>query len=111
MALEIDPKIQDELSSMVKTSLSKLSLEQQSIFVDAYKRKRKDKTLMIILSIFFPIQLFLLGKTGLGVAFLLTAGGLWIWWLIEIFMTAKRVNEFNEDLATTVMRDLKIMNA
>jgi hypothetical protein len=65
---------------------------------------------LIILAIFFPIQLFLLGKTGLGVAFWLTGGGTGIWWIIEIIMTNKRVQEYNENVATTIMRDLKIMN-
>ena len=64
---------------------------------------------MLALAIFFPIQLFLLGKTGLGVAYLLTAGGCGIWWIVEIFLTKGRVNSFNEDLARTLMRDMKIM--
>lgn len=64
----------------------------------------------MVLAIFFPIQLFLLGKTGLGVAFILTGGGMFVWWIIEIFMTPKRVRDYNENVAATIMRDLKIMN-
>jgi len=110
MSLEIESSVTDTLPSMVKTSLSKLPVDQQGQFADEYKRKMKNKTLMIVLAIFFPIQLFLLNKVGLGIAFILTGGGIGIWWIIEIFMTSKRVDEFNEELATKIMRDLKIMN-
>ena len=64
---------------------------------------------MLVLAIFFPIQLLLLGKIGLGIVFWLSCGGLGIWWLIEIFLTPKRVREFNEDVATKVLTEMKIM--
>ncbi len=110
MSLEIESSVADKLPNMVKTSLAKLSTEHQSQFVEEYKRKSKNLGVMMVLAILFPIQLFLLGKTGLGVALWLTGGGLGIWWLIEIFLTPKRVKDYNENIATTIMRDLKIMN-
>ena len=76
MALEIENSISDNLPAMVKTSLSKLPPEQQGQFVEEYKRKSKGLGGMMALAILFPIQLFFLNKTGLGVVFLLTAGGL-----------------------------------
>jgi len=111
MALEIESSIADKLPNMVKTSLAKLSTEHQAQFVEEYKRKSKNFGLLMVLAIIFPIQLFLLGKVGLGIAFLLTGGGMGIWWIIEIIMTPKRVKDFNENIASTIMRDLKIMNS
>lgn len=111
MALEIETSIADALPSMVKESLSRLPPEKQGMFVEEYKRKAKSPGLMLALAILFPIQLLLLGKTGLFVAFFLTAGGLWVWWFIEIFLAMKRTREFNEDIAKTITRDLKIMSA
>ncbi|KIX15280.1 hypothetical protein X474_03665 [Dethiosulfatarculus sandiegensis] len=52
-----------------------------------------------------------MGKTGLGVAFLLTAGGLWVWYFVEIFLTPKRVREYNADIATSILRDMKILQS
>lgn len=109
MSLQIEASIARELPIMVKEPLSKMSVENQSMFVEEYKRKSKSKGLMIILAIFFPIHLFLLGKTGLGIAYWLTGGGMGIWWLIEIFMASKRATEFNGDLGTQIMRDMKLM--
>jgi hypothetical protein len=109
MALEIETSIADVLPSMVKESLSRLPIEKQSMFVEEFKRKAKSPGLMLALAILFPIQLFLLGKTALGVAFWLTGGGCGLWWLIEVFLAFKRTREFNGDIAKAIVRDIKIM--
>jgi hypothetical protein len=109
MALEIESSISDVLPSMVKEALSKLPAEKQGMFVEEFKRKAKSPGLMIALAILFPIQLVLLGKTGLQIAFWVTFGGFGFWWIAEIFMAHKRAREFNEDLAKTIVRDIKIM--
>jgi hypothetical protein len=111
MGLELSSYVTDSLPSTVKSALSKMSAEQQSLFYDEYKRKSKNLGLLMVLAIVFPIQLFLLGKTGLGLAFLFTMCGGGIWWVIEIFMTPKRVKEYNADVATTIVRDMKIMSS
>ncbi len=41
------------------------------------------------------IDRFMLGDTGLGVAKLLTCGGCYIWWLIDLFTAGKRTREYN----------------
>ena len=64
---------------------------------------------MEALAILFPIQLFLLGKTGLGVAFLLTGGGFLVWWIVEWFLTPGRVRAYNESVATEVMMQMRLL--
>jgi hypothetical protein len=94
---------------MVKEALSKLPAEKQSMFVEEYKRKAKSPGAMLALAILFPIQLVLLKRTGLWIAYLFTAGGLGIWWLIEIFIAFPRTRSFNHDVAKEIVRDIKIM--
>lgn len=64
---------------------------------------------MTILAVIFPIQLILLGKVGLWFAFFFTGGGLGIWWLIEIFLTPNRIDECNGEIATEIIRKIKII--
>ena len=109
MALEIKPSIAKKLPSTVKSALSKMPTEDQVIFQEEFQKKSKSTGLMIFLAIFFPIQLFILGKTGLGIVFFLTGGGCGFWYFIEWFLTPNRVRETNDDIATKILTDMKIM--
>src|SRR5580692_2688820 len=58
----------------------------------------KDPTIMLIVSLFgghFGIDRFLIGDTGLGVAKLLTCGGLGIWSIVDWFLIMGRTKELN----------------
>ena len=57
-----------------------------------------DPTLMLIISIFFGmlgIDRFALGDIGLGIGKLLTCGGIYIWWLVDIFYIMDATREKN----------------
>jgi len=56
--------------------------------------------LIVALSILFPIQLFLLGRIGLGILFAVTGGGLGVWYIVEWFLTPGRVREYNAKVAS-----------
>lgn len=111
MRASLDPEFVAELPSMVAAALEKMPLEQAEMFAEEYLRRRRRLLGMELLAIFFPIQLFFLGRVGLGIAFLLTGGGLYVWWLIEIFLTPRRVRDYNLELATEIMRDIKILGS
>ena len=108
MALEIPRDIEKTLPPRVRTDLAAFSSKQQQTFVDLYKKRERNKTIMIILSIFFPIQMFFLGKVGLGIIFWLTLGGLGIWWFVEIFLTAGRTDSYNSNMAEEILADIKV---
>ena len=111
MSIAISPSISDCLPATVRTALAKMPDEQQLLFEDEYKRKAKNTGLLTALAVLFPIQLFMLGKTGLGIAFLITLGGMGIWWIIEWFITPGRVKSFNDDVATRLLTEMKIMHS
>lgn len=106
--LVISNSIADELPSSVRQALATLPEHQQSTFEEDYRRRRKSKAVYFLIALLFPIQHFLLGKVGLGIVFILTAGGLWLWWMIEWFYTPfKRIPDANEEIARSLVRDLK----
>lgn len=109
MALEIKNSMAKKLPATVKAALAKMSTEDQKTFQNEFHKKAKSTGWMVFLAIFFPIQLFVLGKTGLGIAFFLTGGGAGFWYFIEWFLTPKRVRDINDDLATKILIDMKIM--
>lgn len=58
----------------------------------------KNPTTILIIAILigsYGVDRFMLGQTGLGVGKLLTCGGCWIWWLMDIFSAKKRTYEYN----------------
>jgi len=85
--------------------------EEQSIFEEEYSKKMKNPTVMLLIVILFPIHYFLLGQTVKGLLFIFIGGGLFVWWNIDIFRITGMINNINEDLAKTQLRDMKIMSS
>ena len=106
----VDPKMMNRVSTMTQHMVSQLTPKQQEAFWMQFAPQSKDPGTIVLLSIFFPIQFFLLGKTGLGIAFLLTSGGCGIWWLVEIFTANGRAIAYNDEIAQRIMMIVKSSN-
>lgn len=102
-------ELQKTLSPMAVQALSKMDANQQATFVHMYNQQKKSVGAMLALAILFPIQLFLLDKTGLGVAFILTGGGLFVWYFIEWFLTPSRVKAYNQDVANQILLQMRAL--
>ena len=95
--------------TVVQLALKNMSEDQRLSFEHEFQSRKRSAFPMVLLAIFFPIQMFFLNRLGLGLVFIFTLGGLFIWWIIEIFLTPGRVRDHNREVATEVARDLKIM--
>jgi TM2 domain-containing membrane protein YozV len=69
-----------------------------SKFLAVQAANLKDPTTMLIISLLaggLGIDRFMLGETGLGIAKLLTCGGLGIWSIVDWFLIMGRTRELN----------------
>ena len=63
----------------------------------------KDPTISVLVG-GLGVDRFYIGDVGLGVAKLITGGGLGIWWLVDLFLIQKKTKDNNaEDYTETVM--------
>jgi hypothetical protein len=70
----------------------------ESRFAQLHAVNLKDPTTILIVSILagsLGIDRFMIGDTGLGIAKLLTCGGLGIWTIVDWFMIQTRTREVN----------------
>ena len=75
-----------------------LSKADDSRFLMIQSLNLKDPTTMLIVSLFgghFAVDRFLIGDTGVGIAKLLTCGGLGIWTIVDWFLIMGRTRELN----------------
>ncbi len=107
--LYISASIADSLPSMVKNELAKLSAQKQEEFVEEYKRKSRSvgKTYLFF---FMGVHYVYLENWGRQIGYWLTAAGLGLWFLIDLFRLPELVKNYNKDVAMDTMRNLKTMS-
>src|SRR5580698_2515271 len=92
-----------EFSIIEQMQLTQGMTEQQKFLFQAqYGSERKDRTIILVVSIllgYLGIDRFLVGDVGLGLLKLLTGGVCGIFWLIDIFLIMGRVDDFNRTKA------------
>lgn len=110
-SLVIESSIADILPSMVKETLSKMSESKQQQFVEEYKRKKVNGSGLFFLLLCLGMPYGYLGKWGLQFAYwftLIIAIG-FFWALYLLFALPGIVRDVNRDIATQIVRDLKVM--
>jgi len=93
----------------VARQLDALDHKERAFFTSAYDARRRSTWSMELAAFLFPIQLFLLDETELGVVFWITGGGLLVWWVLEWFRTPRRVREYNLAVALELLDLLELL--
>lgn len=106
----VPASIADNLPAMVRNELVKLSAQKQEEFVEEYKRKSKSSGVAYILWLLLGWHYVYFRKWGIQILFWLTAGGFFIWWLIDLFRIPGMVRDYNKDVAVDVLRNLKAVS-
>ncbi|MFP3883323.1 MAG: TM2 domain-containing protein [Actinomycetota bacterium] len=89
----------EDLPPVAAAAYQQLNDQQKLAFNAYYNSRKRSMALMEALSILLPIQLFLLGRVLLGILFLITGGGVGVWYIIEWFLTPGRVRDYNARVA------------
>jgi len=93
----------DMAGLMVLQYMNNLPDNRRAEFQMSYQSQKKDRTVALVLSLFlgtFGIDRFYLGQTGLGVAKLLTCGGVGFWSIIDWFMIMGATDRKNIEVLT-----------
>jgi TM2 domain-containing membrane protein YozV len=88
-----------------------MSEQQQFQFQAQYNSVRRDRTMILIVSIFLGglgIDRFLVGDIGMGILKLLTGGLLGILWFIDLFLIMGRADEYNRRKAHEIAMFIKM---
>lgn len=96
-----------DIPGLARPGFEALSDEQKAKSVAGYNLRRRNAFLMLVLALVFPIQLFFLGKIGLGILFLITGGGFGVWYVVEWFLTPGRVRAYNTVIAMEVLASVE----
>jgi TM2 domain-containing membrane protein YozV len=106
----IPDSIAKDLPAMVRSELVKLSAQKQQEFVEEYRRKAKTVGAGYLLWFLFGCHYLYLGKWAVQIFFWITVGGLWIWWIVDLFRVPRLVRNYNMDVSVDVLRNLKALS-
>jgi TM2 domain-containing membrane protein YozV len=93
-------------SHQIPAIRERLIASDESKFVALQSISFKDPTISIIVSLIagvYGIDRFIIGDTGLGVAKLLTCGGLGIWAIVDWFIIMGRTREVNMEKLQAIL--------
>lgn len=83
--------------------------EQQLHFLHEYQRRRKSTEVGYACWFFVGLHYAYVGKWGIQLLFWLTAGGLLVWWVVDLFRVGGIVRQYNQDAAVEVLKNVKLL--
>ena len=85
--------------------------QQKMMFMSQYNSEKKDRTTVLILAVLLGelgVDRFYLGDSAMGAIKLLSLGGCFIWWLIDLFTAASRADDYNRQKAQEIAAAIKV---
>ncbi len=99
----------NELPLSVKVELSNLNPECVRSFVEMYKKRRKKVWVAYLLLFLGGLHYLYLGSISRWLLFALTAGGLFIWLIYDLFTLPSRIKDVNQEKALEILSELKAL--
>lgn len=102
----------DRESMILKAAKSELSMDQRLFFDQEYEKNKKSMLVAYLLLVFLGgigIHHFYLKKVGFGILYIFTGALLGVGWLIDLFITPKRLHDFNERIAKDAVIEVRML--
>jgi len=96
-------------SYLIQKKFRELNSKQQKIFISEFERRKKSVGISYLLWFFVGWHYAYLKKWGWLILYILTVGGFFVWALIDLFRISKMVEQYNNDVALEILRDISIM--
>ncbi|WP_185145549.1 TM2 domain-containing protein [Chryseobacterium shandongense] len=96
-------------SYLIQKKFRALNSEQQRIFISEFERRKKSVGISYLLWFLLGWHYAYVKKWGWLILYILTVGGFFIWAIIDLFRIPKIVEQYNNDLALEILRDISLM--
>jgi hypothetical protein len=103
----IPESIRALVPAMVANELDALAPSQQAAWLEEFERRAKRPTAAYVFWVLFGLHYAYFGRWVIQILFWLTAGGFFLWWLVDLFRVGGLVRDANRDVAVSVLRDLR----
>ena len=108
--IDEDVRNVNQLPASVQNVISKMDTNSQNAFFLEYNKRRKKVFVSYILWFVFALYYAYNKKIGLQFVFWFTLGGLWVWWIIDLFRMPSIVRDANAIIAREIANTLAIGN-
>jgi type II secretory pathway pseudopilin PulG len=100
-----------EISEVVAQKLAKMDNLAQHAFIVEFNKRKKSSFMAFILWFALGLHYAYLGRVWITIVFMLSLGGLWIWWFIDLFRIPSMVRDYNKSVAINVLRDIQFLHS
>jgi len=102
----LSPELRSAIPISVRQSATNWTQEQQDIFVNRFRSQAKETTMAYITWFALGAHYAYLGDWGKQALYWITAGGLGIWALVDLFNMEDLVRNKNREIALRIAREV-----
>ena len=105
----IPQSLLNQFSKMVRDTLTTLPREKQEEFMKVYQKKRKTVPMAYLRWIIFFYNHYAYFEQNIQMAiYILSLGGVGVWWLIDLFRIPGMLRKYNREAARVSLAEIQV---
>ena len=104
----LSASLRKQVPDAVLRKLEAMDESAQLGFAEEFSRKKKSPLLAFVL-VNFGLHYAYIGRVWLSLFFIITFGGLGIWWFADLFRAPGMAREHNRSIGIQVLRDIQVL--